>query len=329
MPNDKEQHTTAVSSQGAARRRIINRPGGSFAEFLNALVAYDFCYFQQDPKDFTTYKRELAERMNISPRHLSRFLSGQAFPELRILRRLSDIFPQIAAEGWIPRLGWDPVDRQLTLLPPGSVISTFVGHVSPGDIEQLTERVMKQVASSIDHQQFQYVWVLAPMSDTLRTDELAPIRVVERLRLGVLSAWLNENPEAARDASIEKRISQRIMVFQTKASEEAAHFWSRLPRYMFATNLLADTDSEFSQYKFSAALAGGSVPYPETMENATGHVPRPVATGGWAYLLKADDDDFREMFRKMDEGGFLVNPENQGIKFPRPVLSHRPSRASR
>ena len=165
-------------------------------------------------------------------------------------------------------------------------------------------------------QRFKYVYFLGPLSARLRTEELVASHLIDRLRLRILSGWFEANPKAKRDASIQQRIAQRLLVFQTKASKEAGHSCCRLPRYLAASNLLAEPGSAF--FQFSAAFDRGSVPYPPSRANPQQHVPLPVSTGGWSYSEQNDDFNFREMFRKMHQGGLFVNPENKDRDFPKP-----------
>lgn len=311
---------TQTSATGPRRRRFINRPSGTFARFLDALLSYDFRYFdRQQHHDFTSYKQDLAKvELGISPRQLARFLSGQALPELRLLRRLSDRFSQISVEGWIPMLGWKPVAKEIDLLPEHSVVTIFAGHLSAEQISGTPPGTIKEIASSIGKQHLRYVWVVPPISDLLRTDELQPNQVVERLRLRVLTAWLDANPEATRDATIESDIAKRVMIFQTGDSVEAAHFWSRLPRYVMTSNLLAEPHSEFAGNQFSAALVSACVPYPEIRQSVSDHIPEPLSTGGWSYLPASDDQQIREMFSKMEKKGYIQDAEHRHRSFPKP-----------
>ena len=312
------ERTTSVPAP-ASRRRIINRPHGTFAHFLDALISYDFAYFQPTELGFTAYKNDLAVRLSIKPRQLSRILSGQVLPEARLLKRLSEIFPHIRPEGWIPRLSWTCVDREMELLPDGSVISLFVGHLTPAAVDSLDRAVLEKIATEIDSRNFKYVYFLAPLSARLKVYELSPTQLADRLRLRILLAWLHADPQRKRSLDIEKRIAQRLLVFETNTSEEAGHFWSLLPRYLAASNLLAEPGSEFSKHRFSVALDGGSVPYHAKRIDHHKHVPVPVSTGGWSYMEPDYDDDFRRMFIKMEEVGLFVDSEHKVRRVPRPI----------
>jgi hypothetical protein len=320
MPEKRNIKTREEVLVRSTRRRTVNRPRGTFAHFLDALLSYDFAYFHRLDSGFTVYKEVLAQELLIKPRQLSRLLSGQVLPESRLLERLAKRFPHIRTEGWITRLEWDCIVQEMELLPARSVISIFVGHLSADDVDRLRPKVIKSIASLImGHRKCRCAYVLAPMSARLKTRELDPIQLIDRLRLRVLSGWLDANPEAKWDTSIKTRIAQRLMIFQTRTSEEAAHFWCRLPRYLVASNLLADPQSVFFENQFSAVSDSGSVPYPPCRENPDQHVPEPVTSGGWSYWDRNYDAEFREMFAKMAEANLLVNPEHKNLKFPRPI----------
>jgi len=318
MAQKKPAKKTEPASPKATRRRTINRPEGRFAHFLDALISYDFAHFHPDQNGFTAYKAALADDLEIQPRQLSRLLSGQVLPESRILDRLSMRFPhQIQTEGWIPRLKWESIAQEMQLLPEKSVITVLVGHLSAEDIDRFSPTVLKDLGSTMLDRDFKYVYVLAPLSQRLKTDELPPINLVERLRLKILSRWLDVNPTAIRDASLERRISQRFLVFQTQGAEDSAHFWCRLPRYLIASNLLADPDSIYARHQFSAAFDSGSVPYPPLRANSEQHIPEPVSSGGWMYWDQNYDFEFRELFKRMLEADLIVDPEHNK-RFPRP-----------
>lgn len=300
------------------RRRTINRPEGTFAHFLDALISYDFAHFHPDPSGFTAYKAALADNLQIQPRQLSRLLSGEVLPEFRILDRLSNRFPhQIQTEGWIPRLKWECIAQEMELLPERSVITVLVGHLSADDVDAFSPMVLKDLGSTMLERNFKYVYVLAPLSERLRRDELAPIHLAERLRLKILSRWLDVNPNTKRDSTLERHIAQRFLVFQTQGGEESAQFWCRLPRYLIASNLLADPESVYVGHQFSAAFDSGSVPYPPNRADSKQHVPEPVSSGGWMYWNRDYDIEFREMFRQLVELDLLLDPEHQR-RFPRP-----------
>lgn len=303
----------------STRRRTINRPKGTFAHFLDALISYDFAYLHPASVGFTAYKEALAAVLQIQPRQLSRILSGQVLPEMRLLKRLSDRFPnQVQVEGWIPRLRWDGIAEELKLLPEHSVISVFVGHLSSEDVDSFHPTVLKDIGSMMIQRSFKFVYVFAPLAGRLRKDELLPVHFAQRFRLKIFSRWLDLNPEAERDVSIERRIAQRFLVFQTTGSEDSGHFWSRLPRYLIATNLLANPRSVFFSHQFSVAFDSGSVPYPSIRTDPTKRVPNPVSSGGWMYWNRAYDIEFREMFGKLAEAGLVVDSEKKKRNFPLP-----------
>jgi transcriptional regulator with XRE-family HTH domain len=317
------ESTPATSADGtpakATRRRVINRPQGTFAYFLDSLISYSFTRLDPTVSTFTSYKESLATALGIKPRQLSRLLSGQVLPEIRLLKKLADLFPnQIQTEGWIPRLKWEGIAEELKFLPQKSVITVFAGHFSAHDIDQFQAVVLKDFGSMIIDREFKIAYVFAPLSERLIKDELLPIQIAERLRLKILSRWLDINPNAKRDPSIERRITQRFIVFQTKGCDESAHFWSRLPRYLIATNLLADTRSEFSEHQFSVAFDSGSVPYPSARTNPANHVPSPISSGGWIYWDVGYEAEFREMFQQLVGAQLVKNAEEKRTNFPRP-----------
>lgn len=318
MIASKRQKNVPPAGIRVARRRTINRPSGTFAHFLDALISYDYAYFRPTEAGFTRYKEDLAAHLGIKPRHFSRLLSGEVLPEIRLLRKLSERFPHVQAEGWIPKLKWVCVEKEMELLPDGSVISIFVGHLTAEGVDALDQMVVRNIARTMFHRSFKYAYVLAPLSPRLRQDELSPTQLADRLRLRILSGWLDANPQAKRDRHAEKIIEQRLMVFATTGRDEAGHFWSFLPRYLAASNLLADPGSPFSRHQFSIAFDSGSVPYPASEANIREHVPQPVATGGWTYLEDLYELSFREMFKKMEAGGLFASPEDKRRKFPRP-----------
>jgi hypothetical protein len=185
-------------------------------------------------------------------------------------------------------------------------------------VDAIDPTVVKDIGSMMIQRNFKFVYVFAPLADRLRTDELLPSHFAQRFRLRIFSRWLDQNPEAERDVNIERRIAQRFLAFQTTGSEDSGHFWSRLPRYLITTNLLASSRSVFFSHQFSIAFDSGSVPYPSIRTDPTKRIPNPVSSGGWIYWNRDYDAEFREMFGKLAEAGLVVDSEEKRRNFPLP-----------
>lgn len=310
---------TAAETGGPKRRRRAVRNRKGFGYLLDAALDHTYRIKSED-LTYTAFLEKVAEKANVSLRHLVRLRSQPHMPELGVLERLSESVPLLKTfvDEWATsaRLNWESVELDQKALPVQSTITIVSGFEKPRGIgdDPSSAQIAEQVAINIHKKEIIYCFIYPTVPELKSTVANALTQDGLEISNEIVDNWINELQErvfmnlfrlySKREGyQVEALLAEskkRIRLLRTNNDPMSAFFWSYAPRYLVLYNLDA-TDSRFASKQYGMFWEKGLLPFAD-INSSDASVVKPVSAHGWTYLFS---DEYRRIALLLRNGGIL------------------------